>query len=439
MTEFVTVKPEDGYKSVTVGVHQGMAVRLLEHNNVSETSFTARVFAAAILLYPLVAVFSPKAMVLLLGLPVLAFLFVKGNREAVFGALPPVVSLLLAGLAAWSLVTVWWAPAPLDSLQLWFRVVVIGLCGMVMFAAAAKLVAVDRHLLTSAFVASGWFFVVLFGFELFTAGSLSRLAVSVWNQLTPWGSEPREPYLLLLQSSAALTVFVWPCMLAISRRHSMRTAVLFAIAVAALLLAQNMEASLVAYTTGIAVFWVVCKSRRWGVAGFLAGLFLVNLAVTQYAFEFVSSEQRDGVTLFLSDSTKERLHVIDFVYEQIAEHPIIGWGLDASRAIGQDTLSGFGEDKMIPLHPHNLWAQSWLELGIIGLVLTIALVAAVFMRLATGALGRVAVSSAAAAMAGYLLIGNISYGMWQNWWLAMAWLSAGFLAVMMTSEDAEDP
>ena len=42
-------------------------------------------------------------------------------------------------------------------------------------------------------------------------------------------------------------------------------------------------------------------------------------------------------------------------------------------------------------------------------------------------------------MAGYLLIGNISYGMWQNWWLAMAWLSAGFLAVMMTSEDAEDP
>ena len=65
----------------------------------------------------------------------------------------------------------------------------------------------------------------------------SDLALSVWNLLTPWDSEPPRPYLLLLQSSAALAVFAWPCMLAIARRTSTRAAMLFALAVAALLLA----------------------------------------------------------------------------------------------------------------------------------------------------------------------------------------------------------
>ena len=413
-----------------------MAVVLTRQKILAETSFSGRVFAVTILLYPLVAVFSPKAMVPLLVLPALALLFVKGNRGAVLRALPPVVTGLLAVLAAWSLVTIWWAPAPLDSLQLWFRVVGIGLCGMALIAAAAKVSAADRRLLTNAFVASGWFFVVLFGFELLTVGSLSRLALSVWNLLTPWDSEPPRPYLLLLQSSAALAVFAWPCMLAIARRTSTRAAMLFALAVAALLLAQNMEASLVAFATGIVVFGGVYKARRWGIAAFLAGLLLVNLALAQYAFEFVALEQRDGITLILSESTKERLYIIDFVYERINQYPVSGWGFDGSRAIGQDTLSGFGADKSIPLHPHNLWAQTWLELGAVGLVLVIALVAAVSMRLAAGPLGRASVSTA--ALASYLLIGNISYGMWQNWWLAIAWLSAGFLAVMMNREDGAD-
>ena len=106
---------------------------------------TTLIFAVTILFYPLVAVFSPKAMVALLVLPVLISLFIGRNRQAVFGALPRVVLTLLAVLAAWSLVTIWWSPRPLGGLTLWLRVVGIGLCGVAMFAAAAKAAAaVDR-------------------------------------------------------------------------------------------------------------------------------------------------------------------------------------------------------------------------------------------------------------------------------------------------------
>ena len=52
--------------------------------------------------------------------------------------------------------------------------------------------------------------------------------------------------------------------------------------------------------------------------------------------------------------------------------------------------------------------------------------------------GVLSVAAAAATVATYLLIGNISYGMWQNWWLVIAWLNAAFLAVMATPDGDDE-
>ena len=174
-------------------------------------------------------------------------------------------------------------------------------------------------------------------------------------------------------------------------------------------------------------------------AAVLRGLAGGELGLVLAAFEFVAAEQRDGVSITLSGSTRERLYIIDFVYDKIIQHPLIGWGFDASRAIGQDTQGLSSSNPSIPLHPHNLWAQTWLELGLVGLVLMISLVVSISMRLAAGGRGRATVAAAAATVATYLLIGNISYGMWQNWWLVIAWLNAGFLAVMAVADGGAEP
>lgn len=408
---------------------------LFQPQIISATSRTALIFAVTILLFPPIVVFIPKATVLLLVLPALLLLLFEANRTAVFSALPPMVSALLAALAAWSLVSIWWSPRPLGGLELWARVVGIGLCGMVMFAAAARTTIAERRFLGAAFVVSGWGFVVLFGVEIFTGGILSGLGVSLWNLLTPWDTGPPRPSLLLLEASAGLAVFAWPCMLAIRVRHSTRGAALFGCAVAVTLLFQNMQASLVAFSGGIVVFALVYKFRRRGFVAFLAGLALINLVLVLTAFETAPMGKQEGINAALSGGTKERLHIIDFVYKKIPQRPVAGWGFDASRDIGQDTLGGFGgTNKLIPLHPHNLWAQTWLELGFIGLVLVISLVAASALGINASGRGRTAIAAATAGMASYLLIGNISYGMWQNWWLAIAWLSVGFLAMTAAAE-----
>ncbi|MCR5879883.1 O-antigen ligase [Phenylobacterium sp. J367] len=97
----------------------------------------------------------------------------------------------------------------------------------------------------------------------------------------------------------------------------------------------------------------------------------------------------------------------------IGDHPLRGWGLEASREFSPG----------IVLHPHNGPLQAWLELGAVG-----ALMAAAIWWLALSRLNRpkadLVAAAATASAAVYLLFGGINFGLWQEWWLACAALVA---------------
>lgn len=109
-------------------------------------------------------------------------------------------------------------------------------------------------------------------------------------------------------------------------------------------------------------------------------------------------------------------HAIDW----IADHPLRGWGLDASRVFGPG----------IVLHPHDTALQVWLELGAVGAVL-----AAVIWGLAISRLARPRAEMAAVAVVAattvYLLFSALNFGAWQEWWLAMGALIASLAALLM--------
>jgi O-antigen ligase len=129
-------------------------------------------------------------------------------------------------------------------------------------------------------------------------------------------------------------------------------------------------------------------------------------------------------------SAQHRIMTWDFVLDRVADRPLLGWGMEASRAIpgGSDTfppavLDRFGltsaEERAIwgrdfahrlPLHPHNAALQVWLELGLIGAALAALLAALILLQAATPA----AIGAAVAAAA----TGQLSFGVWQPWWIA---------------------
>jgi O-antigen ligase len=129
-------------------------------------------------------------------------------------------------------------------------------------------------------------------------------------------------------------------------------------------------------------------------------------------------------------SAGHRLLIWSFAGDRIAERPLTGWGLDASRAIpGGDDPIRPGEPWM-PLHPHNAALQVWLELGAPGAVLFALLVALVW-----GALARAEWPPLfAAAAGGSLTIAFVgcfgTYGIWQEWWLGTLSLSLFLVLVI---------
>ena len=82
-------------------------------------------------------------------------------------------------------------------------------------------------------------------------------------------------------------------------------------------------------------------------------------------------------------SVGHRLLIWDFAGKRIAERPLLGWGLDASRAIpgGKELIRP--DQKRLPLHPHDAALQVWLELGLPGAVLFALLLGWLWLRLAT--------------------------------------------------------
>ena len=97
----------------------------------------------------------------------------------------------------------------------------------------------------------------------------------------------------------------------------------------------------------------------------------------------------------------------------ITDHPLRGWGLDASRMFNPG----------IKLHPHDAPLQIWLELGLIG-----AMAAAVFWAALLAGMSRdvrnPAMAASAATGVAYLTFGAFSFGVWQEWWLALGALAA---------------
>jgi O-antigen ligase len=108
-------------------------------------------------------------------------------------------------------------------------------------------------------------------------------------------------------------------------------------------------------------------------------------------------------------------HAVDW----IGDHPLRGWGLEASRMFGPG----------IVLHPHDGALQIWLELGAAG-----AILAATFWWLALSRLSRrepnLAVIGVACSASVYLLFGALSFGVWQGWWLGLGALVAAAAALL---------
>lgn len=349
-------------------------------------------------LWPLgLSAFPPIAGILLI--PV----FRNGRPSWAWGA--------LALFTAWALAATLWSPVfsgsgPIDDYasaetQTWAKIALqLGLYA-VLVTTAARLSARSVERLDVVFVVAA---TALAGVLLLEAALGTRL----YHRLTEWSGHAMRPDLerrAVAQATYALVLMAWPAMVLLGRRGWRAAAALVAVSSVVSPLLLGAWAPPVAFLSGGAVYWLMRRTGARGAAwigGALAGVILLAPWVVLAAQPLF-----DAAAGRIGASWAARLELWSFTAEQTPSHLLFGHGLDASRAF-----------QPFMLHPHSAPLQIWLELGAVGAVLAAAMWVLV-VRMA----GRLGPQAVAAAVV-YFVIGALSFGLWQEWWLGLAAMTA---------------
>ena len=146
----------------------------------------------------------------------------------------------------------------------------------------------------------------------------------------------------------------------------------------------------------------------------------------------------------LGSSTKSRLFAWSLASKKIAERPLIGHGIEASKewretfADEPDLLKimekstdlegiPWEQYRILPGHPHNMGLQLWAEVGLVGVALACLILLLIALALPPPAVigAPVAVAIASLIAAAFSLF-SLSYSLWNEaFWASVALSAAG--------------
>jgi O-antigen ligase len=393
-----------------------------------------RVLVPAAILAPSLALFAPKGLAPALAvtaLLALASLIRRGRlRDIVLSR-----TALILGLAlGWSLLSMLWAidpakvPGRSGQLALLFFAVLTTLALDAGEGNGAR--TLRRSIIIGVFL--GGF---LLAWELATEGTLNLLVRGVLDQPGQWRT------FKLNGGTALFLILAWPVMYLVRKKPEAFYGMI-ALTLIVTLLAISTTAKIALATGGMVFVLTYAYGARAirPIAILAATLVLATPLVTATV---LAPDRVEAVMPEMKRSGLHRLIMWEFAARRIAEKPIAGWGLGASRAIpGGDQVVPraeeryLGQEKYLTIHPHNWAIQAWLELGFPGALLLAALAWLTMTQTATRFHNRTARASAAAAAATALVFTMASWSLWQAWWISALALGAALVIAACKSDGA---
>jgi len=301
-----------------------------------------------------------------------------------------------------------WRPADLDEQTGLKLVFMLALYGCAVSAARAVPEARLPRLMSGLATAAGVLALLLL-FEALTSAAGYKVLLGLIDQAV------RPDYAIknVAQGLYVLTLLAPPALAAVSGRTRWILGLVLGAGIIGPALVFGYDAPLLALACAILAAGLVLGLPSLGprlLAGLSAGGFLLAPVLAKGAFALGLDER---IAPLLSESWLQRLGYWGKAVDWIWARPLPGWGLDASRAFGPG----------IQLHPHNAPLQIWMELGLIGAVAAAIVWASIFSGLSRPVRTPAAAAATATAVA-YLIFGAVSFGVWQEWWLALGALSA---------------
>ncbi len=305
---------------------------------------------------------------------------------------------------------------------------------LITFAAVEAASALEKATLCQAAIAfaagalMGALFIMV---ELLTRGIVTRTVVG-W---IPSLSSPKHfdisdgmltaLNLSKLDQNINLAMFhLWPGLLALmglaSTRRTIAMVVFFA-TIAAVIALSNHDSSQVAL---IASSLVVMLAWQWRtlVIRTLA-IFWCAAFVFVIPASFAAYESGLHFANWLPKSARARVILWEYTAEQALSRPLLGVGVDSTSrlsieqkaTLNREQPDGFVYPRTMGHHAHNMFLQTWYELGAVGALLLAVAGAAVALLIFL--LPASAQPFAAGAFAAFAIVGAFAWGMWQSWFM----------------------
>jgi exopolysaccharide production protein ExoQ len=325
---------------------------------------------------------------------------------------------LTGAMIAYGAASLLWSPAPGEGLhQVWQFLYLLG-PSLFLIASAAQS---PRQSAAAR--------ILPFSYALGVLLLVARILVSVPASDLFGGRGTVSPEMVELnRNMVVMAALVWPAMLVPWTAARRGTALILPALLAIPVMASESQSAQLGLISGLLAFALAVFSTR--LARLLLGVCTVfAFAIVVPAATWLNEKALD--LQILPFSFRHRLEIWRFVAEHITDRPMLGWGLEASRQLGDHRMSdalGAGVE-LLPLHPHNAFLQIWLELGLVG-----AVPAAAVMLLILRCIGRLPAETqppALAAFASAFAMITVSYGIWQSWWIGTIMITI-LLVVMAT-------
>lgn len=344
--------------------------------------------------------------------------------------------------SSWCCLTCLWSGHFMASWAAYVKVFTLLSLGLINYngwQAPKKLV--EYALILGICLAIGLFFV-----EYLSGGFLSLS----YRQIFQPASVPLFYLHMLDRGCALLSLLAWVVMGILIKYHRYLLAGAVYVIIGSLLMISDSLASFVGFIGGGLIF-VLCRLLTVKLLKFITSLLILgSLLVPVLAYNLNPSRLAGSFDSALPISAIHRLFIWHFVTDQASSKLWLGWGFDASKqfVVNDEQIVKYKTHHLfpLPLHPHNNILQIWFETGLIGLLLFLLIVYKFTNNLQQIIIierGKSRSQSlnfgvvAYACLVNYHIIGMISYGVWQSWWIASGVFTALLLKYLLKPETSE--
>ena len=248
----------------------------------------------------------------------------------------------------------------------------------------------------------------------------------------------------LKHNAAILTFGLWPGLLALRIIASgTRRAILmglFFLAVATCAVLSDHRSSLVAVCVSLLVF-VLAWYWRKPVIRALAVLYCLAFVLV-LPVNFLAYNADLQLSKWLPSSFRARVIIWEYTTERVLEHPWLGIGAASTPALREpvelaEKPQGYVYPRNTGRHAHDMFLQTWYELGAVGAILIALAGAMVIFRISL--LPIETQPFAAAFFASFMSIAAFSWGMWQTWLMFAVGLSVVYLSTATSAAQPQEP